>query len=45
MVNFGKRKLRRKSRRSAFPAGSWRKHEADVGAIEIVTGYSIFPRI
>jgi hypothetical protein len=45
MVNFGKRKLRRKSRRCAFPEGSWRKHEADVGAIEIVTGYSIFPRI
>jgi hypothetical protein len=25
-------------------SGSWRKHEAD-GALEIVTGYSIFPRI
>ena len=42
---FREKKVARKSRRSAFPEGSWRKHEADVGAIKIVTGYSIFPRI
>jgi hypothetical protein len=40
--NSGKGKLRRRSRKCAFPEGSWRKHEAD-GALEIVNGYSTFP--